>query len=302
MTNLEVSVVIPVYNRPDLLTDVLHGLNKQTFDSSKYEIIVCDDGSTDDIRSIVDDFDNEKLNMVYVRQANKGPAAARNLGIKHAGAEYVLFLDSDVLPHEKLIERLVDAIGNNSTWVGVEAAVIPCGANKGPLWDAPLSIEGGVYLTAAILYKKDILHTIGGFDQSFLRAACEDVELATRMLEYGDIGFEPKAIVQHPRRLKTFKYYWNKRKDWRYVLYLALRYGYIGWPGNHTKYPRARLAWCALVTQPAGRAIDSLKYCLISPIDGVHALSHAVFTWFCGVAALQDILFVQLPESKNYLK
>ena len=86
----------------------------------------------------------------------------------------------------------------------------PIGGSAGPLWDAPVCENGGVFLTAAIAYRRDLLLKVGGLDESFLRAACEDVDLAARLLPYGQIGFVPAAKVQHPRRRKTFAMYWKK--------------------------------------------------------------------------------------------
>jgi len=297
----EASVVIPVFNRPDLLEKVLQGLWRQSGRTS-FEVLVCDDGSTEDITSVVDRFQKELPALKYLHQENQGPAAARNLGTRHAAAEYVIYLDSDVLPDAGLIDKLVDSMCANPDWVGAEARVEPCGGEDNLLWDAPVCDSGGVYLTAAIIYRRDALEKTGGFDQAFLRAACEDVELAVRMQRYGKIGFVRDARVRHPRRRKSFRYYWNKRHDWRYVLFLALRHGFIAWPGNPTHFPRLRLIWCALVTQPAGRFLNSCRLCLQSPRAGLVATSHALFSWLCGISALPDILFSAEPPLRDFLR
>lgn len=299
---LSVSVVIPVFNRGDLLAKVLEGLQNQTANIEEFEVLVCDDGSTEDLSPILDRFKDILPQLKYLKQSNQGPAAARNLGTRAAISDKVLFLDSDVLPQQNLVKNLSAALDDNVNWIAAEARVEPCDGEDSPLWDAPVCTSGGVYLTAAIIYRKNILEKIGGFDQAFLRAACEDVELATRAMKYGEIGFVSEASVKHPRRKKSFNYYWRKRGDWRYVLFVALRHGFIGWPENPTNFPRLRLLWCALVTQPGGRLLNSINYSISKPADGIEAVGHAIFSWFCGVAAITDILFLKEPPRVDYLK
>lgn len=300
-SNPVVSIVIPVFNRPDLLRHVLAGLAQQTISPAAMEILVCDDGSTDDLTPAIQEFTGRLPGLVHLRQVNRGPAAARNLGTRCATTPVVLYLDSDVLPDATLVEKLLAGLSHNPHWAGAEARVLPVEGEDNPLWDAPLCEEGGVYLTAAIAYRRSVLVKAGGFDENFLRAACEDVELAARILPHGEIGFVPEAAVRHPRRRKSFLMYWKKRKDWRYVLYLAQRHGFIGWPGNKSARPRMRLLWCALVTQPAGRLLDSFRFMMSAPANGVRAAAHAVFSWFCGLAAVPDLLTATVPQQRDYL-
>ena len=91
------SVIIPVYNRTELLKRAVGSVLRQDF--ADFEVLVVDDGSADDIRSIVAGFADVRIR--YFRQANRGASAARNAGIEQARGEYVAFLDSDdiYLPH-----------------------------------------------------------------------------------------------------------------------------------------------------------------------------------------------------------
>ena len=86
------SVIIPTYNRADLIRAALDSVFAQEFKG--YEVIVVDDGSTDSTREILESYDNR---IRLFTQGNKGPGAARNLGLEHATGEYVTFLDSDDL-------------------------------------------------------------------------------------------------------------------------------------------------------------------------------------------------------------
>ena len=295
-----VSIVIPVFNRGDLLAEVLDGLTRQTWPSAAMEVLVCDDGSTEDLSPVVEQFSARLPGLKLLRQENSGPAAARNLGIRNASTDIVLFLDSDVLPDPDLVCALMTGLSEHPDWTGAEARVVPVDGEANALWDAPVCESGGVYLTAAIAYRTSVLRAVGGMDESFRRAACEDVELAARILPHGPVGFVPAASVRHPRRRKTLQMFWKKRQDWRYVLYLAQRHGFIGWPENQSSAPRLRLIWCALVTQPAGRLLSSLKLLTQQPASGLEATVQALFSWFCGAAAVPVLLTATCPELRDY--
>lgn len=87
-----VSVIIPTYNRAHLVSDAISSVLKQTY--KNYEILVIDDGSTDETEHVIKHF-NDKIRYIY--QENKGAGAARNRGLKEAKGSYIAFLDSDDL-------------------------------------------------------------------------------------------------------------------------------------------------------------------------------------------------------------
>ncbi len=105
-----VSVIIPTYNRADLISETLDRVGRQTY--RPIEMIVIDDGSEDGTVEIIKEwkrrFCNGALSLVYVRQNNLGAGAARNRGLKLSKGEYIQFLDSDDLLHAEKIERSVN--------------------------------------------------------------------------------------------------------------------------------------------------------------------------------------------------
>src|SRR5258706_2278667 len=95
-----VSVVIPVYNCAPFISETLQGVAKQSF--RDLEVIVVDDGSSDDTGSVVQKFDPA---IRYLRQENQGPAAARNRGVNSAGGEFIAFCDHDDVWNEQHLEQ-----------------------------------------------------------------------------------------------------------------------------------------------------------------------------------------------------
>ena len=106
MCPIKVSIIIPTYNRKDLLLSILHSLTCQTFPFDSYEVVVVDDGSTDDTREIV----NEVFPyfLLYIKQTNQGSASARNTGAKQARGDLLIFLDDDMLVNNRYIEGLAE--------------------------------------------------------------------------------------------------------------------------------------------------------------------------------------------------
>lgn len=101
-----VSVVIPTYNRADVLPRAIQSVLKQTL--TDFEIIIVDDGSQDQTREVVEEFTDSRIR--YIRQENQGANAARNHGIKKATGKYISFLDSDDEFHEDHLKQVVNEL------------------------------------------------------------------------------------------------------------------------------------------------------------------------------------------------
>src|SRR3990167_4127136 len=104
-----VSVIIPTYNRKELVRRAIQSVLNQTF--SKYSLTVVDDGSTDQTDKILKDFKGAKIH--FLRQDHKGVSAARNYGIREAHGELIALLDSDDEWHPKKLEVQVDFFRKN---------------------------------------------------------------------------------------------------------------------------------------------------------------------------------------------
>src|SRR2546428_8128565 len=96
------SVIIPTYNRADILAKCLTALEHQTI-PEEFEVLVVDDGSTDRTPQLLAQWQSNKYRFRFLRQQNKKPAAARNLGIDHATGDLILFLGDDIIASPQLL-------------------------------------------------------------------------------------------------------------------------------------------------------------------------------------------------------
>jgi len=208
---IDVSVVVPTYNRRDSLCRLLTALADQTHPAGRFEVLVIDDGSSDGTRGLLQTM-RTPYALRALEQAHQGPAEARNLGVSTAQADLVLFLDDDVVPCRELIALHLAAhtaegplsvvIGpmsppadwEPSAWVRWEEEKLQWqyDAMQAGLWSAT---ERQFY-TANSSLKRDVFLRAGGFDSSFKRA--EDVELGYRLRDLGaHFVFVPAAHVLH---------------------------------------------------------------------------------------------------------
>jgi GT2 family glycosyltransferase len=296
-----VAVVIPVRNRPDLLERCLDSLTSQEFPIDACEVLVCDDGSDSDLRPVVSKFKTLITRIRLLRQEAKGPAAARNLGLRSSAADLFVCIDSDIICGPRFLAEIIYALNRNYNWVGAEATVLAIRDGLSPLKDAPEG-KGGVFISGASGYRATALRKTGGFDEAFLLPACEDVDLGMKLSKLGKFGYVHEAVVYHSTRQVTLGTHWRWRKHWKYEMILAKRYGILSFPGKSIgHFPRLRVMIAAVITLPAGRFLEGIRYIRRSPSDGVWACLYAIFDVFCGLWAMPTILFSRVPPLRDYL-
>ena len=178
-----VSVVIPTYNRGWIIKEAIASVLAQTF--ADFELIVVNDGSTDNTRTLLDGYDE----MIVLNQANKGVSAARNRGIAAARGTYVAFLDSDDLwLPEKLFVQLAFFQANpealvcqtQETWIKNGQRIYPKHRHQkqsGLFFER--SLELCLVSPSAVMMKKDLFADVGVFDEEL--PACEDYDLWLRV-------------------------------------------------------------------------------------------------------------------------
>ena len=109
------SIVVPIYNREKYIKQCLESIQKQTY--KNIEIILVDDGSTDDSRKICENIANFDTRIHYYYKENGGVSSARNLGLKKANGEFISFVDSDDFVDELFIERMLEKMDINTDMV-----------------------------------------------------------------------------------------------------------------------------------------------------------------------------------------
>jgi len=199
-----IAVVIPTFNRSALLERVLAALaSQERIAPDAMTVIIVDDGSTDDTADVVARFPG----VVYLRQENAGPAAARNRGWAHAAAGIVAFTDDDTVPSSTWLADLSEAFTANPRLDAVGGVVAPLRVTFLTRFvQAEQHASHGVgpggeikYLvTANCAYRREVLATLGGFDESFPSASGEDTDLTLRAQAAGyRMCLVDRALVLH---------------------------------------------------------------------------------------------------------
>ncbi len=227
MTAVRYSVIVPAYNAGKTVTQCLQALTRQSIAASQYEVLVVDDGSIDNTAEIVKTFP-----VRYFHQANRGPAAARNHGSREAHGEIILFTDSDCVPaHDWIAEMtrpFVDpevvavkgAYRTNQHSLTARFAQVEFEERFEMLKHAP-SID--MVDTYSAAYRREVFHSVGGFDESFPVANNEDTELSYKLSRMGrKMVFNPAAVVchlNHPATVARYARLKFSRGYWRMVVY-----------------------------------------------------------------------------------
>lgn len=194
-----ISVIVPFFNARGYLRNCVQSL--VALDYPQYEIILVDDGSTDDYVEQIKDLITENRDKVKVlRKKRGGPASARNLGIKNAQGEIIAFTDSDCTVDRDWLTYLVGKFDSEVVGAVQGETVTDSGESLYPVKSAPT--KG--YVTCNMAYKSETLVSVGLFDERFKFAFREDDDLAYKTMKLGwQIISAPGAIVYHP--LKKLK-------------------------------------------------------------------------------------------------
>ena len=214
----EISFIIPVYNRPDEIKELLQSF-EALHGSQSFEIVIIEDGSTLPSKSVIEQF-NDHLNITYFFKENSGPGDSRNYGMKHAKGNYFIILDSDcILPPEYLNNVLnglqknyTDCFGGpdnaHNSFSALQKAInfsmtsfITTGGIRGGKKSVntfqPRSFNMGI--------SKKAFQESGGFGRIH---PGEDPDLSIRLWNLGyKTQLIPDAYVYHKRRISWSKFY-----------------------------------------------------------------------------------------------
>jgi len=204
------SVVIPTWNRLEMLLRVLNALEAQ-IDAPAFEVIVINDGSTDDTERVV----SQRNGITFRTQTNAGPGRARNHGVSLATGKFVIFIGDDTVPEPRFLaeharihresndDPLVACLGYTGWPRGERVTAFMDYINDYGLQFGYKLIEHGNVVPFNFFYTSNIsigraLLTPQPFDTTFPSAAWEDIELAYRLDAQGlKIHYNAKAVTRH---------------------------------------------------------------------------------------------------------
>ena len=224
-----ISIVLPSFNRAQVLPKAVESILRQTY--KDFELIIVDDGSTDNTADVVKNFNDDRI--VYVRQENAGACVARNNGIEHSRGEYIAFQDSDDIWHEDKLEKQLTTLRNTG------ADVVFCrmnrmsdGKNVGLVSDyfhegflskeeLPMSIGTQTLMGKSAVFKQEKFDSemprFQEFEmlvrvQRFFSIYCMEEPLADYHLQNDSISKRPEKYLRswnlmlqkHPDFLKTY--------------------------------------------------------------------------------------------------
>ena len=204
------SVIIPVYNRPGEVNDLLKSLSEQT--CKDFEVIIVEDGSTVPCKEAVDTYAGQ-IDIKYYHKSNEGRSIARNYGIEHATGEYFVFFDSDcVIPpqyfttlHKALETTYVDCFGGpdaaHESFSDPQKAInysMTSFLTTGGIRGGKIKLEKFVPRSFNMGYSRKVWEKVGGFREMF----SEDIDMSTRIRQAGfSISLLREAYVYHKRRV-----------------------------------------------------------------------------------------------------
>lgn len=211
------SIIVPLYNRPQEIDELLHTLTKQTY--LQFEVLVIEDGSINDAKDIVNSY-SEKLDISYFYKENEGQGFTRNYGFARAKGDYFVVFDSDCLIPEHyldtvkdyLLEHQLDAYGGpdgaHKSFTSIQKAI-------GYAMTSPFT-TGGIRGNKKHIGKfhprsfnmgisREVWEKTGGF---ILTRLGEDIEFSLRVQSLGfKTGLIPEAMVYHKRRTSFTQFY-----------------------------------------------------------------------------------------------
>lgn len=212
---MNLSVIVPTFNRPEQLNCCLTALSKQRF-SGEWELVVVNDGGSLQSSSVIKEF-KDSLNITYLYQENSGPATARNKGANISRGRYLVFLDDDCEPDVDWLSALyhrahpgqmvggktINRLDKNLFSLSSQLIVTF-------LYEYFINTPWYFFTSNNFLVDRQSYMRLGGFNENFKTSAGEDREFCARWLSHGNsMQYEPRAIIEHAHYL-TLRTFWKQ--------------------------------------------------------------------------------------------
>ncbi|MBO5748552.1 MAG: glycosyltransferase [Muribaculaceae bacterium] len=212
------SIIVPVYNRIDEVSDLLESLTHQS--NNDFEIVLVEDGSTEPCKAVADQY-ADRLNLQYYHKSNEGRSIARNYGIVRANGDYFVFVDSDCVLPPDYIEQLHLSLRNDysdcfggpdaahESFTDIQKAInysMTSFLTTGGIRGGKVQLEKFVPRTFNMGFSRKVYEKVGGFREMF----SEDIDMSTRIRLAGfGIKLFRNVSVYHKRRV-DFKKFWRQ--------------------------------------------------------------------------------------------
>jgi|GEM_PF-5286683 len=221
----DISIIIPTHRRAESLSICLNHLVNQTLDKNKYEIIIVNDGADFNTENTVKEYQAKYPNLIsHIKQANHGPAAARNKGANAAVGDILFFLDDDCLAEKNVLNNILEefntfknneiciggfSLPGKQNFIGQAIDLLCCYQGKKPNY-----VYNRQFLsTSNLCVRKSFFTTQGGFKED-MRCA-EDSEWSYRARSKGcQLIKSPKIIVCHQHQRNTVKKLIKQAFEW----------------------------------------------------------------------------------------
>jgi glycosyltransferase involved in cell wall biosynthesis/GT2 family glycosyltransferase len=213
-TKLDLSVILPTYNRADVLAECLGALNTQSLSSHRFEVIVVDDGSTDRTHALCSRH-KPRHEFHFLNQQNAGAGAARRLGVERARGKFLLLINDDTIASRELLAQHLElqrvhaqeklaVLGNFFYPQEAKNRALTWFLSSQPFLFPQVGLKAGIYanhsffITCNVSVRRDAVLAVGSFDPNFRVA--EDTELGIRLIQKGlKVLYAPElqAVHQH---------------------------------------------------------------------------------------------------------
>lgn len=237
---IDVSIIIPSYNRRESVCALVNALLDQDDSDLATEIIVVLDGSTDgSAEALSAMIAGREARVCIWQQANRGRAGARNAGLERATGSIILFLDDDVLPGPELVRAHWRAHQSADAVLGrIEPVTVPGTPRAiaeqeetfhrerhGALMAPDATIRATDVFAGNLSVKRHLLDAVGPFDEAFTGYGCEDWDMGQRLLDCGAVfAYAPDALVYHRSPLTRQQWLRHAWQEGRSQLILMRKY------------------------------------------------------------------------------
>lgn len=214
---MKYSLIVPVYNRPDEVDELLESLTKQSFHD--FEVVIVEDGSSRDCKSVVGRYE-DRLNIAYYMKPNSGPGQSRNYGADRATGEYLIILDSDVVLPEAYLQAVddelqrepADAFGgpdrSHPSFTDTQKAIsysMTSFFTTGGIRGGKKKLDKFYPRSFNMGIRREVYMQLGGFSK--MRFG-EDIDFSIRIFKAGcRCRLFPEAWVWHKRRTDMRKFF-----------------------------------------------------------------------------------------------